>query len=224
MRPDVRGTVARGQIQDLDFMTGIQTQKLAQQDPAAVEVLVRAYAQAEDAAKTDEPAAAKAEPANASVMDTTPWVDKNPLTLTDKVLSKGQEQFNIYCAVCHGRDGRGNGLVNERAQKILSQQWIPPASMHQDVLYSDKYPDGKLFSTITNGIRKMPGYAAQIKARDRWAIVAYVRALQASQNAQLDQIPEDQRGAIEQIKATVDKQLKEQAEAEKKKQAKADKK
>ena len=74
-------------------------------------------------------------------------------------------------------------MVNRRAQKILASTWVPPSSLHQDILYSDKYPDGKLFNTISNGIRKMPGYASQIKAEDRWAIVAYVRALQMSQNA-----------------------------------------
>ncbi len=77
-------------------------------------------------------------------------------------------------------------------------------------------PDGKLFNTISNGIRKMPGYAAQIKTRDRWAIVAYVRALQRSQNASIDLVPADQREQVAKRKAEIDKLLKEQAEAERK--------
>ena len=111
-------------------------------------------------------------------------------------------------------NGYGNGLVNVRAQKILAQTWVPPSSLHQDTLYADKYPDGKLFSTISNGIRKMPGYSGQIKARDRWAIVAYVRALQLSQNASIDQIDEGQRESLLQEQAAVKKTIMEQAEAE----------
>jgi hypothetical protein len=98
----------------------------------------------------------------------------------------------------------------------LAQSWIPPSSLHQEILYSDAYPDGKLFNTISNGIRKMPGYASQIKARDRWAIVAYVRALQMSQNASIDLVPEEQRGAILERQQAVEKMLEEQAEAERK--------
>jgi hypothetical protein len=82
-------------------------------------------------------------------------------------------------------NGRGNGLVNRRAQEKGFATWVPPSSLHQDTLYADKYPDGKLFSTISNGIRKMPGYGSQITLKDRWAIVAYVRALQKSQDDEL---------------------------------------
>jgi mono/diheme cytochrome c family protein len=222
MRPDVPGTVARGQLDDgLDFLTGINIDKLTSQDPPRAERLVRTFlAPAAD----ESPADAADAPGDAqpSVMDTTPWLQENPLKLTSAALEQGQEQFNIYCAACHGRNGKGNGLVNQRAQKILAQQWIPPASLHQPALYSDKYPDGKLFSTISNGIRKMPGYAGQIKTRDRWAIVAYVRALQQSQAASIDLIPADQRESLEKLKAEIDKKLAEQAEAEKKKQAEAE--
>jgi hypothetical protein len=89
--------------------------------------------------------------------------------------------------------------------------------MHQDTLYSDVYPDGKLFSTISNGIRKMPGYSSQINVRDRWAIVAYVRALQASQNASLDDVPLDRRNELSKAKAEAERKLAEQAEADRKK-------
>ncbi|MGI9471773.1 MAG: quinol:electron acceptor oxidoreductase subunit ActD [Rubripirellula sp.] len=292
MRPDVPGTISRGQVgQDLDFMTGIDIDKLSVVDPPRAERLVRTFdplGQEEGAADEDDDKAAEksaekdadespakddaaeaseadekagqdsnpsdsekaaedsaakqsaeesdasgaeatdakgsetsdvevtlAEPAP-SVMDTTPWLTKNPLDVDMELVERGQKYFGIYCSVCHGMNGGGNGLVNRRARKILAQKWIPPSSLHQDTLYADKYPDGKLFSTISNGIRKMPGYAGQIRARDRWAIVAYVRALQKSQNASIDQVPGDRRGEILAEQTEIEKQLKEQAAAEKK--------
>ncbi len=227
MRPDVPGTVARGQLGDgLDYLTGINVDELSRMDSPRAEQLVRTFLKPQDDDEADAagpPAAPSAEQAasadqTASVMDTTPWLKENPLEITADLLDKGQEQFNIYCAVCHGRNGKGNGLVNQRAQQILAQQWIPPASLHQDILQQDKYPDGKLFSTISNGIRKMPGYSGQIKTRDRWAIVAYVRALQQSRRASIDLIPADKREEITQLKTEIDKKLAEQAEAERKKQ------
>ncbi len=288
MRPDVAGTVSRGQLnQDLDFMTGIDIEELSRVDLPRAQKLARAYspsamlddesddpaADAEAPAIAETPAVAETaeaetvdEPKTATVtetapvqtetekpaetapaaetaasdaqtaaaatetetsqesaaaattpaVDTTPWLKENPLAMTSEVLAKGQQQFEIYCAVCHGANGSGNGLVNRRAQKILSTTWTPPSSLHDDAILLDKYPDGKLFSTITNGIRKMPGYGSQIMVQDRWAIVGYVRALQQSQNASLDLVPESMRKQIEEEKMTIDKALAEQAEAEKK--------
>jgi mono/diheme cytochrome c family protein len=225
MRPDVPGTVARGELgQDMNFLTGIDMEALAAVDPPRADRLVRGYAepQQDDAAtevetaetaSTDAADAAKPPP---SVMDTTPWLEENPLEVTTELVERGQNYFGIYCSVCHGMNGGGNGLVNRRALKILASTWIPPSPLHQEILYEDKYPDGKLFNTISNGIRKMPGYAGQIKARDRWAIVAYVRALQRSQDATIDLVPEDRRDEIQTLKAVIDKKLAEQAEAERK--------
>jgi mono/diheme cytochrome c family protein len=235
MRPDVPGTVARGEVgQDMDFMTGIDMEALAIADAPRAERLVNAHMnplapqdaageseeKQEDEDKSEEPdggvqggAGGEAEP---SVMDTTPWLKENPLAINRQLLERGQQYFGIYCSVCHGLNGGGNGLVNRRARKILAQSWIPPSSLHQDILYSDKYPDGKLFNTISNGIRKMPGYASQIKARDRWAIVAYVRALQMSQNATIDLVPQEEREAILERQREVEQMLEEQAEAERK--------
>ena len=216
MRPDVPGTVARGEVgQDMDFMTGINMEELAKLDAPRAEYLVRAHASpSPDDEEQEQPAAGGEK--QPSVMDTTPWLKENPLEVDAELLSRGQKYFGIYCSVCHGMNGGGNGLVNRRAQKILADTWIPPSVLYTDNLYADKYPDGKLFSTISFGIRKMPGYAGQIKAADRWAIVAYVRALQASQNASIDLVPEDQREAILKKQAEIEQQLKEQAEAEKK--------
>jgi len=98
----------------------------------------------------------------------------------EALLHRGQERFNIYCSACHGVDGYGHGPVNERAVELQEPKWVQAANLHSDVVRSR--PDGHLFNTITNGIRNMPGYAAQIPVSDRWAIVAYVRALQVSQD------------------------------------------
>jgi len=167
--------------------------------------------------KTESKPAAATLPAAAAqpaVVDNTPWLKENPLTLSTSVLERGQQQFNVYCSVCHGLDGRGKGLVHERAQKILATTWTPPSNMHDPTLHQETYPDGKLFGTITNGVRKMPGYAAQIRAEDRWSIVAYVRALQASRSASLDDVPADQRDAIREAQAKVQAALKKAAEEE----------
>ncbi|MEM9825789.1 MAG: quinol:electron acceptor oxidoreductase subunit ActD [Planctomycetota bacterium] len=145
------------------------------------------------------------------------WLSEIPLTVDRAFIEKGKEQFNIYCAVCHGRNGSGQGLVHERARKILSQWWVPPSSLHQKSLYRDKYPDGKMFGTITYGVRKMPGYAAQIKVQDRWAIVAYIRALQETRRGSLDDVPADLRADIESAKLEAEARLKEEAEKQKKK-------
>ena len=113
------------------------------------------------------------------------------LTIDEAFVRRGQQRFNIYCAVCHGVDGYGNGPVNQRAQLLMARDsdgtsWVQPSSLHTDTVRDQ--PDGQLFNTITHGIRNMRGYGAQIEVEDRWAIVAYVRALQLSQKATLDDV------------------------------------
>jgi mono/diheme cytochrome c family protein len=105
-------------------------------------------------------------------------------------VERGQQRFNIYCAVCHGTDGYGNGPVNNRAVQRQEQKWVPAANLHSDVVRSR--PDGHIFNTITNGIRNMAGYGSQIPVQDRWAIVAYLRALQLSQHAPASAVPAEQ--------------------------------
>jgi mono/diheme cytochrome c family protein len=106
------------------------------------------------------------------------------------LVERGQQRFNIYCAVCHGTDGYGNGPVNNRAVQRQEQKWVPAANLHSDVVRSR--PDGHIFNTITNGIRNMAGYGSQIPVQDRWAIVAYLRALQLSQHAPASAVPAEQ--------------------------------
>lgn len=99
--------------------------------------------------------------------------------VNEKLLKRGQERFGVYCASCHGVDGYGVGSVAARAKEI--GQDIMPANLHDPLVRGRA--DGHLYNTINHGIRRMPGHGAQIPVNDRWAIVAYLRALQLSQNA-----------------------------------------
>ena len=103
----------------------------------------------------------------------------NPLDPTLEVLQRGQKLFNIYCIVCHGEEGLGDGPV------VGPGRFPAPASLHSDVV--KMYKDGAIYQVITNGKNKMPGYADKLAVTDRWAVVHYVRALQRS----LDPKPED---------------------------------
>jgi mono/diheme cytochrome c family protein len=107
------------------------------------------------------------------------------------MMERGRERFNIYCATCHGRDGEGNGVVTSRAAEVSPDTWGRPTSLNTE--YVRGQPVGRLFNTITNGINRMPGYGAQIPVADRWAIVLYVRALQRSRAAALDDLPPEKR-------------------------------
>ena len=111
-----------------------------------------------------------------------------PFPITQEVLARGQERYNIYCAPCHGYAGYGDGTIVQRGL-------TPPPSFHIERLRSA--PPGYLFGIITNGIGAMYSYEDRVMPEDRWAIVAYVRALQLSQNAQLEAVPEAERAALE---------------------------
>ena len=101
------------------------------------------------------------------------------------LLKRGQERYDIFCAPCHDRTGRGNGMIVQRGLK-------QPASLHEDRMR--EAPIGHFYDVITNGFGAMYSYASRIPAEDRWAIAAYIRALQFSQNAEFEQLPEaDQR-------------------------------
>ena len=105
--------------------------------------------------------------------------DVFPVKIDAAAVERGQERFNIYCSICHGIDGAGRGPVRVRSEEM--GQVMNVKSVHDADVRAR--PEGHIFNTITNGIRNMPGYGSQIPVEDRWAIVAYVRALQASQNA-----------------------------------------
>lgn len=122
------------------------------------------------------------------------WATTFPVPVTSGLLERGEERFGIYCSPCHGLSGEGDGVVAQRADMLQMAMWVPPASLHTDLVR--ERPVGHLFNTITHGIRTMPPYAAQIPVGDRWAIVAYIRALQRSQNATLDDVPPDMRSSL----------------------------
>jgi mono/diheme cytochrome c family protein len=111
-----------------------------------------------------------------------------PMRVDAQVMARGQERFNIYCSPCHGRTGLGDGMVVRRGYRR-------PPSFHQDRLRNA--PVGHFFDVMTNGFGAMPDYAAQIKAEDRWAIIAYVRALQLSEHATPADVPAADRSAIQ---------------------------
>jgi mono/diheme cytochrome c family protein len=107
-----------------------------------------------------------------------------PLPVDEALLERGQQRFGIYCTPCHGLQGDGNGMVALRGMKH-------PPSYHIDRLRES--PNGYFYDVITNGFGQMYGYAAQIPPRDRWAIVAYVRALQLSRHARASDLPAEMR-------------------------------
>jgi mono/diheme cytochrome c family protein len=110
--------------------------------------------------------------------------DVFPLPVTHELLERGRERYGIFCSPCHGLQGDGNGMVAVRGFRH-------PPSYHIDRLR--QAPVGYFYDVITNGFGVMPDYAAQVPPRDRWAIIAYVRALQLSRNALAADLPENLR-------------------------------
>jgi mono/diheme cytochrome c family protein len=119
------------------------------------------------------------------------WATEFPMEVTKIVMLQGQKIYGIYCTPCHGQSGYGNGMVAQRAEKLQEAGWTPPSSFHSDTVL--QRPVGHIFNTITNGIRSMPSYGAQIAPADRWKVVAFVRALQRSQRATLPDVPPEFR-------------------------------
>lgn len=107
-----------------------------------------------------------------------------PLPLTPELLQLGQERYGIFCSPCHGLQGDGRGMVAMRGMKH-------PPSYHQERLRLE--PNGYIYDVVSNGFGAMYGYSAQISPRDRWAIIAYVRALQLSRNARAADLPAELR-------------------------------
>jgi mono/diheme cytochrome c family protein len=112
-----------------------------------------------------------------------------PFPVTRDVLQRGHDRFEIYCVPCHGYTGDGDGLIVQRG-------FNPPPSYNSDRLR--QAPVGHFFDVVSNGFGAMPSYAAQIPVQDRWAIIAYIRALQLSQNASIDDATPEGRAQLEQ--------------------------
>ncbi len=127
-----------------------------------------------------------------------PWVTEFPIELSSDMLALGQKKFEIYCSVCHGYGGDGDGLVHRRADQLQQGYWLPPTSMHEQRIRDQAV--GNIFYTISKGKGKMASYAAVLTHKERWAIVMYVRALQRSRNADIKDVPVEQRASIEEVK------------------------
>jgi mono/diheme cytochrome c family protein len=116
-----------------------------------------------------------------------------PFAISHQDLERGRERYNIYCTPCHGLVGDGQGMVVQRGLRRA-------ASYHDDRLRDERV--GYFYDVITNGFGAMQGYAEQIPVRDRWLIVAYVRALQLSQNATMAEVPRERQGDLQAAPAT----------------------
>jgi len=166
-RPQVEGTIARGALrEDEPFYTGKEGGQLVHQIPIAAYRAIydgspRRFGQ--------------------------PYDETESADLRKALLTRGRERFDIYCSVCHGRAGDGDGMIVRRGFRR-------PPSYHTDRLRHA--PDGHFYDVVTSGFGAMPSYASRVDVADRWAIVAYIRALQLSQNAQWDDVPVEQRGSI----------------------------
>jgi mono/diheme cytochrome c family protein len=110
------------------------------------------------------------------------------MPVTADVMARGQERFNVFCSPCHGRTGSGNGMVVQRGFRA-------PPSYHEDRLRNA--PVGYFFDVMTNGFGAMQDYASQVPVADRWAIAAYIRALQLSQRATLADVPQNRRADLD---------------------------
>ena len=176
-RPQVEGTVARDQLRDnVEFYTG----KL-RNAPATASTPAQA-----SAAPTPNTATNSQGPQNAAPTYQG-FVTEFPMPISAADLDRGQERFNIYCSVCHGRLGDGSGMIVKRGFRR-------PPSFHEERLRSA--PIGYFFDVETNGFGAMPDYASQIPPEDRWRIISYIRALQLSQRATIADVPAGERGKL----------------------------
>ena len=154
-RPPVAGTVPRGWLRaDKELYTGKKANASASPNASSGSVV------------TTPGASASASQVAAAYPDD---VDKFPFPITQEILNRGQERFEIFCSVCHGMTGEGDGMIVRRGFRK------PPSYYEQRLREA---PVGHFFDVITNGWGAMPSAAAQVPVQDRWAIIAYVRALQ----------------------------------------------
>ncbi len=192
MRPQVKGTIARGQLEEQDpFYLGYDPSKMTMLEESAsgfMFVSTQTPAASQDG-KTDvqQPAAALEAPK-------LPWIDTLPIEANEDNMKLGKLKFETYCSACHGFAGFGDGLVHKRADSLAQGYWLPPTSMHIDRVRNQ--PVGQIFNTITKGQGKMASYASSLTPKERWSIVLYVRALQRSRNASIDDVPVDMRSSL----------------------------
>ncbi|RPF74376.1 MAG: cytochrome c [Rickettsiales bacterium TMED289] len=116
------------------------------------------------------------------------YLMNNPIELSIEVLNRGQDRYNIYCSVCHSQVGNGKGIVTQYEYPVI------PANLHDQRIREQA--DGEMYNTIVYGLRSMPAYGYQINTDDVWSIIHYVRALQRSQNATIEDLPKDEQSRL----------------------------
>ena len=171
-RPQVEGTVARGELrEDVEFYTG----------------RIARLGQSTDTLAGGSASQLPGQTAGGAAPRLQGFVSEFPMQITEADLDRGQQRFNIYCSVCHGPLGDGGGMIPRRGFRR-------PPSYHDDRLRNA--PVGYFFDVITNGFGNMPDYSAQVEPADRWRIIAYIRALQLSQRSSVNDVPADKRGEL----------------------------
>jgi len=208
MRPQVKGTIGRGQLDEQEpFYLGYDPAKMTAIDNKNLSVFVSTQAaklpdtsaqtpadgSPQTAPMTTPPAMAPGTPAL-----NLPWTEKLPIDANEETMALGKLKFETYCAACHGYAGFGDGLVHKRADSLAQGYWLRPTSMHIDRVRNQ--PVGQIFHTITKGQGKMASYASSLNPKERWAVVLYVKALQKSRNADIDDVPVDLRSKLDEVK------------------------
>ncbi len=192
-RPLLPGVIARGKLRD---DAALYTGRVSGQQPPAQ---ARAAGLAVSVLQNPITAAALL-PSVSRDMALAEYTAKFPVPVTPELLTRGQERFNIYCAVCHDPTGNGRGKIVERGY-TRPPSYITDRSRGFErrgisILLRDA-PVGYYFEVISKGFGAMPDYATQVPPQDRWAIIAYIRALQLSQNANVKELPEPDRNELE---------------------------
>ena len=208
MRPQVPGTISRGQLDQQDpFYLGYDPMKVTSFDTEKKIYVSTVDSVANVAALNSNPSGSVQPPAGTPATGTAtagtpasgatpvlPFLEKLPIEANEANIKLGKTKYEIYCSACHGYSGYGDGLVSKRAASLAQDTWAPPSSLHLDRI--QKQPVGQIFHTISKGQGKMASYASSITPQERWSIVLYVRALQRSRNANIDDVPVDQRGSL----------------------------
>jgi mono/diheme cytochrome c family protein len=203
MRPQVPGTISRGQLDQQDpFYLGYDPMKVSSID-ADKQIYVSTVDSVATASALNSALSGTVQPPSGSPAAGTPaagappvlpFLEKLPIEANEENIKLGKTKYEIYCSACHGYSGYGDGLVSKRAASLAQDTWTPPSSLHLDRI--QKQPVGQIFHTISKGQGKMASYASSITPQERWSIVLYVRALQRSRNANIEDVPVDQRGSL----------------------------
>lgn len=209
IRPRIKGTIPRGQFKDDNIPLYYGLEYLPE-DQDVVTIAAQDEKKEEtkpaEASKPEEKPAGDAKPAaaptaadvEAKKLEEMPWVTEFPMPVTAKMMERGKERYRIYCSACHGLGGEGDGLVTLRAMELQQGTWVRPASYHSENVR--KLPLGRLYHTISNGVRKMPAYGSQIPPEDRWSIVLYLKALQKSQQVDADSLSDEEKRKLRDTK------------------------